>query len=146
MSGTLAQSVLNLLALYRIGAPVTIADAFGTMLFDLAHFLPRYGLLITAALAVAWPVAAWLAGRCPRWRCLLYLLAGASAIAVMLVSMKCLLGLTPIAAARSTIGISALASTGALGGWLYCRWRKLSEASVNQSSTGAAVSSESSQS
>jgi hypothetical protein len=49
----------------------------------------------------------------------LYALASAVAVTTAMLIMNAIFGLTPVAAARSLIGLGSLALSGAAGGWVF---------------------------
>jgi hypothetical protein len=87
-------------------------------LLDLVRFAPLFAAIVAVGFLVALPLASRLvggrAGR--RW---LFPLAGALALLVALLLMRALVGLTPIAAARGPLGMTALVLAGAFGGWVW---------------------------
>lgn len=118
--GSIVQTQFNLAALAALGQPVEIGLRMQTTLLDLGRFAPLFAAIVAAGFLVALPLASWLvrgrAGR--RW---LFPLAGAAALLAALLLMRWLVGLTPIAAARTAPGLVALVSSGALGGWVWGR-------------------------
>lgn len=115
----LAASQFNLARLSDLGVSVPFSDRLAVTAHDLINMGPLYGSLIGAALVIAFPVT----GLLVRWfssrRAFLYALAGAVAIAVMLVIMKQAFGITLIAATRTASGFASQVVAGAVGGWLF---------------------------
>jgi hypothetical protein len=122
--GCISLSTLNLRMLTQLGAPLDGVQIAKVVLADLTGLGGVYFALVAAALLIALPVASWLTRRLPRIRWLLYLLAGASAIACMLWLMRTLLGVTVFYGARFTGGFALLVMGGALGAWLFAAMRK----------------------
>jgi hypothetical protein len=122
----------NLIRLSAVGAEISAADAWRTILFDMRGLAPtiydwtRYGSVIFIGLAIAFPVAAWV-----RWGFLrlepglrsvapvLFPLAGATAIAVALVAMYPKYEVVPIVGARGPLGFAAQCFAGACAGLLF---------------------------
>lgn len=122
-SATATQHVAN--ALVSMGIELGVGDRLAMMLKDLlgmaTSLLPMIamGLLIAfvvVALLMRWP----LRGRL-RWRLPLYLLAGFTALIAIHVLMNLMLGLTPVAIARTPLGIVVQGLAGAAGGFVYAR-------------------------
>ena len=120
--GSIAQTQFNLTALAAMGQSIGLELRLQTTLLDLARFAPLFAAIVAAGFVVALPLASWL-NRRGAGRDWLYPLAGAVALLVALLLMRWLLGLTPIAAARTPVGVAALMLTGAIGGWLWGRGR-----------------------
>lgn len=102
-----------------MGVAVTAADRLQATLHDLQGMAPLYLPIIAVALAVAFPVAAAVIRFNPRWRPLGYSLAGGAAVLVVHVVLYQAFSITPIAAARTTGGLTIQALCGALGGWVF---------------------------
>lgn len=119
--GSMVQTQFNLEALNDLGVPVGLGDRLSATLHDLRFFTQAYVLLISIAFAIAWPVAALFRRWLPGHRTLLFTLAGAAAVRVMLAVMDQALPVTAIAAARGLGGTIALTLTGAVAGWIYTR-------------------------
>ncbi len=120
--GSLAQTQLNLQALIDMGMTIELPLRMRSSLSDLLNFAPVWALVVGIGFALAFSVA-WMLHR---WvwasRTLWYTLAGATAIAAILMLMDSVLGITVIAAARSATGIALLCLSGALGGWVQARY------------------------
>jgi hypothetical protein len=119
--GTVAQTQFNLARLAGLGAAVPPDLRLEVTLRDLAGFAPTFGALTLAGFLVAFLVSGLIRRRVPRGRAALYAVAGAVAIATMLLAMKAALGLVAIAAARGAGGFAVLIVTGAIGGWTFAR-------------------------
>lgn len=120
--GSITQTQFNLAALAAMGQSIGLELRLQTTLLDLARFAPLFAAIVAAGFVVALPLASWLSRR-GAGRGWLYPLAGAVALLVALLLMRWLLGLTPIAAARTPFGVATLMLTGAIGGWLWGRGR-----------------------
>jgi hypothetical protein len=113
------QHVMSRLA--DMGMDVGLGDRITTTLHDFVGMAPLYLPIIAIAFAIALPVAAGVLRFAPRWRPLGYPLAGGVAILAIHVILNQLFDITPIAAARTTLGLTTQALCGAVGGWLFGR-------------------------
>lgn len=118
-SATATQAVVA--SLSGMGVEVGAATRLSMTLRDLAGMAGSLLPMVAAGLLVAFPVAALLGRRWPRRRTLLYVLAGAAAMLALHGTLKLVLGITPIAIARSAGGLAVQALAGAIGGWLFAR-------------------------
>lgn len=120
--GSIVQTQFNLAAVAALGVAIDPAMRLQTTLLDLIRFAPLFAAIVAVGFLVALPLSSWLArGRAGRgW---LHPLAGAAALLLALLLMRWLVGLTPIAAARTAPGMLALVSSGAVGGWVWGRLR-----------------------
>ena len=103
----------------EMGVTVSLSDRIGATAHDLLGMATLYLPIIAVGLAVAFPVAALVIRARPRWRSLGYSLAGGAAVLVIHVVLYQTFSITPIAAARTTAGLTVQALCGALGGWVY---------------------------
>jgi len=114
---TATQSVI--LRLEGMGVPVPPGDRAAMTMQDLGgmagSFLPLIALGLLIALACAALLARWL----PRWRGPLYFLAGAAALVCVHLSMHLAVGITPVAIARTGVGLAVQAAAGGAGGLAY---------------------------
>lgn len=131
----IAQTQFNLAALQELGLPMPLAVRLRTTVADLAGFSPLYAGVTAVALGTAFPVAALLARLLPRARAFLFALAGGTGIFTALAIMNQLLGLTVIAAARSSLGLASLILAGALGGLVFARLLSAPRATGNGAPT-----------
>jgi hypothetical protein len=102
-----------------MGVAVTLGDRLGTTLHDLASMAPTYLPILAIAFAIALPVAAGVIRLAPRWRWLGYPLAGGVAVLAIHVTLNQLFDITPVAAARTVLGLTVQVLGGAVGGWLF---------------------------
>ena len=109
----------NLGNLQMLGMQVGFGDWAATTAHDLVGMASSYLPLIAGAFAIGLPVAAGLTRRLPRHRALLYALAGFTAVVALHLIMRAALGLTPVAATRTTAGLIGQGAAGALGGLGY---------------------------
>ncbi|MCB1629873.1 MAG: hypothetical protein KDI48_19240 [Xanthomonadales bacterium] len=119
--GSLLQTQLNLAALSRLGASIDWPVRMQASVHDLLGFGPTWWALLLAGFLVALPVAAWLTARRGQ-RSVWYALGGAMAVVAILCSMRTLLGITVVAAARHWPGFLCLSLAGAVGAWASGRW------------------------
>ena len=92
-------------------------------LSDLAGMAGMFLPLIAFALLAAFLVAALIVYWWGRWRIALYVIAGATAIVTLHLTLHLAFSLTPVAIARSVPGLFVQALAGAAGGYLYVRLR-----------------------
>jgi hypothetical protein len=122
--GSITQTQLNLRHLPGFGVAVDWPTRLQSTFADLVHFAPTFALLLAAAFAIAFAVNAGISKLRKRSSRALTVLAGALAILVMLLLMRHVLGLQPIASARDAIGLACFSACGALAGWLFALLRK----------------------
>lgn len=120
VAGTVSQTQFVLSALVAVGAPVTLSDRLAMTAADLVGFAPLYGALIAVGFAVAFAVA----GFARRWllvpRGLVFAVAGAACIALMLVLMReAFFGVALIAGARTMAGELVQIACGGLAGAVF---------------------------
>jgi hypothetical protein len=117
--GSIIQTQFNLARIAELGQPVPFSLRLETTLHDLAGFAPIWAVIAGLGLLIALTVAALVVRR---WRLSgpwLFALAGFLAVVTALVVMNAMLPVTPVGAARSVVGIVAMALPGALAGWLH---------------------------
>ena len=113
------QFVLHELA--RLGVGVSLAERLDTTAHDIIGMLPLFGTVIGVGFLIAFPIAWFLSRHLPQWRTPLFAAAGFCAIAVAHVVMNQSLSITPVAGARSSLGLMAQGLAGAIAGFLYTR-------------------------
>lgn len=119
--GSSVQTQFNLAELQALGASIDLSTRWSATLHDLSGFTPAWWGLLVAGFALALPMAAWLSqrhGLRDQW----YALAGAMTVVAILCSMRTLLGITVVAAARHWPGFLCLSLAGAVGAWAAGRW------------------------
>lgn len=119
--GSIVQTQFNLGALQALGVPMPWDLRLITTARDLAGFTPLFGALVAAGFLIAFLATGLLRRWLRNGRTALYALAGAVAIAAILLIMTAAFGMVPIAAARGLGGFVALALCGAAGGVLFAR-------------------------
>jgi len=119
-TGSLVQSIINLLEILDLGATLSVSDWLVTVGHDLIAFAPFFALLVGAGFLVAFPVTTHVAERTPIHRGLLFAVAGALGVAVANFAANYVAPVsTLIAATRTVTGYIAILATGALGGLVY---------------------------
>lgn len=111
------QSVMS--SLGDMGVEVGFGDRVATTFADLSGMLPMFLPLLAVALLLGFLVAGGVVRWQPGWRNFGFPLAGFAAILVMHLLMRSMLDLTPVAAARSTLGLLFQGLAGAAGGYVY---------------------------
>lgn len=128
--GAFASTQMVLNAVSALGVPVGAATRASAVLHDLPGMAPVYGPLIVIAFLIAFPVAALVMRFVPGPRTLGYVLAGAVALLAVHLLMPALLGMHMFAATRSVVGVAWQVAAGAVGGYVFGRFR------VKRSETG----------
>ncbi len=118
-TATIAHTQWVLWSLGRMGVSVGVGDRLAATGHDLLGMAGSYLPIIAVGLAIAFPVGALAARALPRLRWLAYPLAGGVALLAIHVILHQLLEVTPIAAARTTLGLTVQAMCGVLGGWVF---------------------------
>lgn len=119
--GSILQTQFNLAAIAALSEPIGLMTRLQVTAQDLLGFMPLWSLVVALALLPAFTLAAGLY-RWTKWsRLVWFVVAGVAALASALWLLNWVLPITPIAALRSNAGYWAMASSGALGGWLYVR-------------------------
>lgn len=119
--GAIAQTQHVLGNLSAMGAEVGMGVRLEATLHDLVGLATSYLPIIAVAFAIAFPVAALVSRALPSLRRVAYPIAGAVAILVVHLLLEAMLSITPIAAARSIIGLGIQMLFGALGGWVFLK-------------------------
>lgn len=121
--GAFASTQMVLNAVAALGMPVGVATRASAVLHDLPGMGPVYGPGITIAFLIAFPIAALVMRFVPGPRTLGYVLAGAAALLVVHMLVPTLLGMHPFPATRSAAGIAWQVAAGAVGGYVFGRFR-----------------------
>jgi len=104
--------------LHDMGVAVSLGERVGAAVHDLAGMVATFLPMIAVGLAIAFPVASLIIRRLPRWRPVGYALAGGVAMLTIHVALQTALDITPVSAARTSVGLTVQALCGALGGWV----------------------------
>ena len=126
LAGSMLATQFILANVSAMGMEVTAGVRLQSTLHDIAGLSTSYLPMVSIALLIAFLVAGLLAKRFPTRRLFLFMLAGAVGLIVIHLLMKALLGLSGIAATRTTLGLLSQGLAGALGGYLYYRLRRRS--------------------
>jgi hypothetical protein len=119
-AATVLSSVMVLAMLEAVGADIGTGQAMSQIGDDLAGFGPLYSALIALALAVAFIAAALVTRVLRPLRPIVFVVAGAVAMGVMLTLMEqVFFGVQMVAGARTTAGFLAQVGAGAAAGLIY---------------------------
>jgi hypothetical protein len=124
--GSIVQTQFNLLSIVNLDVAIPLGSWLLTTVQDIFSFGLLYAILAGIALAIGFSVAALLIRRFSWPREFMFMLAGAAALLVLLVTLNAALPMTPIAATRNTLALVLMALAGAPAGWVYSRVRVLS--------------------
>ncbi len=102
-----------------MGITVGWQDRLAMTVQDLAGMASMFLPMVAFALLIAFMTAALLCRWLSRWRLPLYLLAGATALVCIHLGLNLAFGITPVAIARSSVGLLLQALAGAAGGFTY---------------------------
>lgn len=115
--GSIVSSQFVMAGLSDLGVDIPLADRLRMIVQDFG-ILPALSAAVAAAFLPALAVAG-LAGRKLGGRRAWFAAAGAAALIAELMIMEAVLGLMPVAGARSAAGLGALGFAGALGGLTF---------------------------
>jgi len=102
-----------------MGVDVDFAQRLSMTLGDLWGMAGMFLPIIAFGLLIAFLITALLCRWLSRWRTPLYALAGATALVCVHVALNQAFGLTPVAIARSSLGLLLQGLAGAAGGFVY---------------------------
>lgn len=120
VTGTVLSSAMVLAMLAETGASFAVGDIAFMIGEDLAGFGPLYGGLIAIALAAAFAVGGMVARFVRPLRVVVFAVAGAAAMTVMLALMEqVFFGVQMVAGARTPPGFLLQAGAGAAAGLVY---------------------------
>ncbi len=111
------QTILNTVSSFGLAVGLSVRGE--ATLHDLAGLAPTYLPIITVALLVAFPATALALRFVPVPRVLAYAVAGAAALFTLHALMAAVMGMHPLPATRSGLGIALQAAAGAVGGWAF---------------------------
>ena len=112
-----SQHVAN--RLVEMGMALAPVQRLGMVVDDLLGMAGMFLPMVAFGLLLAFLVTALLCRWLPQWRLPLYALAGATALVAIHVALQQAFGLTPVAVARSPLGLAGQALAGAAGGLSY---------------------------
>lgn len=121
-----------LAALAGIGVDIPLIDRLATTWHDLINFgfIPSpsfgfsYAMVIGVGLFIAFLVAAGLSYFLPRFRTVIYAVAGSAAILAFLGSSYFVFGASMFAFAQTPMGLITQGIAGAVGGWVFAKHSK----------------------
>jgi hypothetical protein len=111
------QSVMS--HLEDMDVPFTFADRVAATLHDIGGMATSFLPMVAVGLAIALPLAAAIMRVLPGWRQVGYALAGGAAMLTIHLALSLALDITPVAGARTTVGLTIQALCGALGGGVF---------------------------
>jgi hypothetical protein len=123
--GSILATQLILGNVQAMGMNVTGGVRLEATVHDILGLAASYLPLMAVAFLIALPVATGLRKVLSTPPLVLYVLAGAGAVVTQHLTMKAVLGLSGIAATRTTAGLLSQGLAGALGGYLYYKIRHL---------------------
>lgn len=106
-------------SLRDMGVAVGAAEQIQATWHDMLGMTSTYLVLLALALLIAFAVAAGVVRLAGAGRTAWYTLAGAVAVLVLHVTLQLVLQISPVAAARSGLGLAGQCLAGALGGWVF---------------------------
>lgn len=116
---SLAHSLFVQAGLTALGVDIPFLARIVAILRDfMGLFVPLGGVMLLA-LAIAFPIAAFLKPRAGLIGPFAYPLAGWAGVALALVLMKLSFGFSPLAGARTSAGLFAMSLAGLAGGFLF---------------------------
>jgi len=111
--------------LNNIGGEATLGERFSMTLYDLHHFGTLYGMFIFVALLIAFTVNNLIYNKIKYPRRTSFIVAGVTAIAVMLwLLQKVYFGVPIIGGARDLTGLILQLISGGIGGLIYAHFTK----------------------
>lgn len=108
--------------LIDLGIEISARDRLYATGHDILGMAPIFGGIVAIGFLIALPTAALVIRFLPGVRTLGYVLAGGLALAVALLSLEGLLGMMPVAGARTFGGLLAQGIAGAVGGYVFARY------------------------
>ena len=104
----------------KLGANIGFGDRLSMTAYDISHLGSLYAIFIAIALAIAFLASGLLYRFTKFGRPVIYAVAGAVAILIMLLAMKqTFFGVHIIAGARDGFGIALQMLAGSIGGWVF---------------------------
>lgn len=119
LAGSALSTQMILHEVSSFGVPVDFATRIGATLHDIAGLAVTYLPITTIALIVAYPVTALVLRFVPGPRALAFAIGGALALYALHSLMFAVLGMHPLPATRTTLGMLSQAVAGALGGLAF---------------------------
>ena len=117
---SILHSQMVLINLVQVEVNIPIADWLSMTAYDLWGLLPAYGSAVFGAMLIAILFSTWLTQHQSRaFSLIIFMMAGALAMLVMLLAMHPIMQVTLIAGARSSVGIALQSFAGLLGGLVF---------------------------
>lgn len=106
----------------RFGAEVGVMERLEMTVTDVISMGPVYAILIAIGFLIAFSIAALTLKLLPAWRIGVYMGAGAAALlAILFGAEQVFFGNALISGAKDTMGITAQAIAGGVGGYLFAK-------------------------
>ena len=121
LAGSMLSTQMILHEVSSFGVSVDFATRVSATLHDLVGLAVTYLPIIAIALLVAYPVTALVLRFVPGPRAVAYAIGGAAALFALHSLMFAVLGMHPLPATRSGLGMALQAAAGAIGGWTFAR-------------------------
>lgn len=120
--GVILQTQMVVSRLNDLGADISLAKNISMIAYDLTYLTQLYGLFILIALLIAFMVGETIYRMTKFGRPIIYIVAGGTAIFVMLFAMKnVFFGVHAIAGASDPFGIMLQIIAGMIGGFIFER-------------------------
>lgn len=120
----IAQTQMVLHELSQLEVQISLSKRLYMSWQDLAGLLPSYGSIILLGLAIGFGATKLIRRYTSIKSSNLYIFAGGAVMAVILIAMQPVLGVTLIAGARSSVGIILQIIAGMIGGFCFMSLRK----------------------
>lgn len=120
----IAQTQMVLHELSQLEVQISLSKRLYMSWQDLAGLLPSYGSIILLGLAIGFGATNLIRRYTSIKSSNLYIFAGGAVMAVILIAMQPVLGVTLIAGARSSVGIILQIIAGMIGGFCFMSLRK----------------------
>jgi len=120
--GSIASTHFVLQGLTDLGVDIPFSDRLSMTLQDILGIAPMYGAIFGIGLIIAFVVAIFVTRLAPSLRWFVYLVAGATAMAVTLMTLQLAFdGIMPISGARTAGGFIAQVAVGAIAGYVFAK-------------------------
>jgi hypothetical protein len=119
--GTAGATQFVLDGLMAIGVDIPLGVRLATTGRDLVGMGPTFALVLIPGFLIGFAVAGLVSRLLPGLRLAIYVGAGAVAMVTTLLAMTTMLGLPPIAGARTDAGLAVQALAGAVAGLVFAR-------------------------
>ena len=119
--GSIASTQTILANVVELGVAVGWSDRLSATMHDLVGMAPTYLPVILVGFLIAFAVTALILRFAPNLRSIGYVLAGVTAVLTVHMAMQALLGMHPLPATRTLIGLLLQGAAGAVGGYVFVR-------------------------